>query len=531
MAYILLILSFAFQGILISVIFNETVMDNVEWQNGVVKGEGSGLNLITDHHGACNEGGSLCFEEDGMMSCAPPSVQLTGRWDELDVNGDGIWSRDEVMQKREELHCQFAVDPLEVFNVFHRFLLLREKLIWLHPDLKTGSMIHKPYFTYAMGDIIMCGYGKEDMCPNLLAAGVFDEPLKYHTSPRVGTTIDSALDYCVRLLEDGGTCEEFLPSTYATWKTTSTAQCGEPEYEKFVFTNPGSGVTKSLLEVDYSARQDFERSKTVLFKLFKGSIIFMWILAMVFEFKQIFVIATWVLRFPDATAFGEDAVKEEPDPTDPGDVKYIIQGITCCHRFSVGVLAFLRFLLTAILAYVGVCFLAKQADYIDLLLDGVALIFIVEVATILYTQVLRPDVRDQTESLDPMHVNKFGLDWLNRRPAIEDIIWLFVIVAIVVGILAHQHYTLVVPVADALECTCVKQGDKCLEAHKFNAEFWHKYWKTDIPAVYDEVRRMRGGGNARRQDDLGPGYRPHIDRARSALGVLDKVNTAHFTSK
>merc|ERR1719182_476435 len=99
------------------------------------------------------------------------------------------------MTAREDLKCKYVVDPLEVFDVFVQTVVNREGIIWVHPDVKAGLMIHKPYFTYAAGDIIMCGYRNKDMCPNVLKQGVFDAPLKYGTAPRVGTTINSALDY------------------------------------------------------------------------------------------------------------------------------------------------------------------------------------------------------------------------------------------------------------------------------------------------------------------------------------------------
>ena len=85
-------------------------------------------------------------------------MQLTGRWEELDWNNDGIWTVEEVMEKRAELKCKYVVDSVEVFNVFITFLKAREKILWLHPDVKAGKAIHLPYFTYAAGDIIMCGY-------------------------------------------------------------------------------------------------------------------------------------------------------------------------------------------------------------------------------------------------------------------------------------------------------------------------------------------------------------------------------------
>merc|ERR1719155_459862 len=99
----------------------------------------------------------------------------------------------------------------------------------------------------------MCQYRSKDMCSNLMERGFFHGPLKYGTAPRVGTTIDSALKYCYDLLKDGGTCQRFLPSTYSVWRVASGNQCQAPSYSKFVYENPGNGVKKSMLEVDYEA--------------------------------------------------------------------------------------------------------------------------------------------------------------------------------------------------------------------------------------------------------------------------------------
>lgn len=518
MAYLLLFISFSFQGILLYTIFSEVVIDNVDWQNGVVAGGGGALNLAVQapKENQCNSGGSLCFTQNGVYSCAPPSVQLTGRWDELDWNHDGIWTRAEVMEKRAELKCKYVVDPVEVFNVFHKFLLSRQSLIWLHPDVVAGNAIHKPYFTYAMGDIVMCGYRNADMCGNLIERGFFDGPLKYGTAPRVGKTIDSAMEYCTNLLDDGGTCSKFLPSTYSVWRIDSGQQCGEPSYEKFTYTHPGNNVTKSLLMVDWSARQDFERAKTTIFLLFKGIIIFLWLLAMSKEFKDIIIIVTWVLRFPGADEFPEgEAVKEEQDPSDPEDTRMIIQGITSHHRTSVGILITLRALMTTVLTFVGLSFLSKQTDYADLLMDGIALLFILEIAEILYGQVLRYDVRDQTESLMPMKVKMYGWDWLNRRKALQDALWLLVILVATCGVMYALHTQVVTPVSDALECTCMNQGEKCFEAKRFSYEFWENYWTREVPGVYEEVNKMSGG------------VVPQSVVAASAFSAEDAVSYVH----
>eukprot|EP00746_Dinoflagellata_sp_MGD_P016163 gnl/MRDRNA2_/MRDRNA2_136355_c0_seq1.p1 gnl/MRDRNA2_/MRDRNA2_136355_c0~~gnl/MRDRNA2_/MRDRNA2_136355_c0_seq1.p1 ORF type:complete len:594 (-),score=93.66 gnl/MRDRNA2_/MRDRNA2_136355_c0_seq1:17-1798(-) len=492
--YVLVGLNFTLQAILLYTIFNTVVVENVDWQDGIVKVGDSAWNLFAPKEAGCNDGGSLCFHDNGMYTCAPPSVQLTGRWDELDTNKDEIWSRDEAVAAKDTLKCKYAVNPVEVFDVFINFLVAREKLIWLHPDVKAGKAIHHEYFKYAMGDIIMCGYRTKDMCPNLMKRGFFHAPLKYETAPRVGNTIDSALEYCYHLLAPGGTCELFLPSTYSVWKIESVQQCGEASFAKFSYTNPGDGVKKSLLEVDYQARSDYELGMTTLFNAYKGIILFLWLLAMLVEFREIVMIGTLALHYPDAEQFGEEAVLEEQDPADPEDVRFRIQGITSGHRSAMKLLLVFRTTLTAVLTWVGGTFLLKQTDYIDLLLDGVALIFIVEIASMLYAQVLRDEVRDQTEDIYPMKVTMYGIEWLNRRPALVDIICIFSLMIGTYFILWNHRNTIVEPVLNALDCTCRSRGEHCMEAQKFDYDFWDHYWKEVVPAVFDNVEKLKSGG-------------------------------------
>lgn len=502
MAWILAFLNFFFQGLLLHTVFSEVVVANQEWEASITMKKTWGQNKLSRRKanndfaeqvhrdivgapGQCNPGGSLCVEDKGNISCAPPSVRLTGKWDLLDTDGDGIWTRTEVEEAKDKLQCEFIVNPIEVFDVFINFLKKREKILWLHPDVKAGKAIHKVYFDFAMGDIIMCGYRSTDMCSNLLKRGFFHAPLKHHTAPRVGTTIDSALKYCYDLLEPGGTCEMLLPSTYSVWKVSSNDQCGGPGFSKFVYKNPGSGVVKSLLEVDYDSREKYERSKTLIFKVYKIIIIFLWLLSMCMEIKDIIIVFTWCARFPDDKEFGGEAVLENEDG------EYTIQGITRDHRVCMTIMTILRSFLVAVLTYVGVNFLMKQTGYIDLLMDAVTLVFIVEIANIIYTQALRDQIREQTEGINPMVVPKFGIDSLNRRPAIADALW-FVGIWIAAVVIVYQYEkSTVTPIFDSLQCACLGVGHNCVEAHKFGYDFWYDYWKNVIPQVFGEVDVLR----------------------------------------
>merc|ERR1719316_542640 len=492
MGYMLLALNFFMQGVLLYLIFQEVVVENINWQNGVIKigNGGNPVALIGEQpENGCNDGNSLCFQDkkSGKYSCAPPTLQLTGRWDELDTDGDEIWTRAEVEAEKKDLKCKYFVDPIEVFDVLIKMLKERESILWLHPDVKAGSAIHLPYFTYIMSDLIMCGYRSEDMCANLLERGFFHAPMKYNTSPRVGNTIDSALQYCKELLTPGGICARNLPSTYAVWQITSGAECGEPEYSQFQYTNPGSGDKKSLLSVDYSSRLEYVLAQDVMFRLFKAIMIFAWLLLMMWDFRDVFKILTFCARMPDADTFEGESVIMEQDPSDPEDVRYRIQAIYKSHRWGIVLCCLVRSILTLILAVVGVAYLIKTNDYADLIMNGVALVFIAEISSVLYSQVLREEIKDQTEDIKPIRVPMYGIDFLNRQPALIDILCVVILGILVYFIMRWQMNSVVVPVHEALQCACLSQGDRCVEAHKYNFEFWHEYWLNGIPGALKAI--------------------------------------------
>jgi hypothetical protein len=344
----------------------------------------------------------------------------------------------------------------------------------------------------------MCGYRNDDMCANLFRNGIFDAPLNHSTSRRVGNTIDSALDYCQELLRPGGLCERDLPSSYSVWKKDSVQQCGAPEYEKYVYQHPAEDDIKSMLTVDFETRAQFERSMTPNFMLFKGCIIFLWLIAVTHELKQIIKRIAWVKHFPDANDVEGDAVEEIEDPTtlDPEEVAYRIKGISQTHRYTVGFIACFRFCLILTFACVGLSFLSRQTDYIDLLLDGVALVFILEIAEVIYLHLLREDIRHQTEAVAPMTVKMMGSDYLNRRPALKDSMWIITMIIISFLVVLFFYVRISAPVTEALNCACLGVGDNCYEADAFSRAFWDKYWLEDIPAIDSEIDQMKAGASA-----------------------------------
>lgn len=522
--------SMAFQLIILYCVFNAVVVEDIGWRESIM---GPAKTVFPKaEEGKCNTGGSLCTTENGIFSCAPPSVQLTGRWDELDTDGDGIWTREEVLESREELECKYSVDPLEVFDVFVKFLLKREEHIFIEPDLREGKAINKAYFTYASGDLIMCGYRNSNMCANLLERGIFDVPLTEGKSPRVGDTVDSALEYCYGLLEDGGICDRTLPSTYATWKKSSVEQCFGESFEKYIFKHPNTGKEKSMLTINYQATQDYSRaSQSTWFLIFKTIVIGLFFLAMWADLKDVWAQFTFVCKFPSAAQFdGKEVVVE-----DNGEEKvYFIQAVSPGHRMIMLLVVLMRMVINVTLVYIGETFLQKDTDWINLLLNAVALTYVLEISNALYSQLLDIDTKDHYESLDPLRCEMLGMGYLTSHPAIRDIVGVFVILGIVLFSMTLHRQSVGDPLHKALQCACLSEGDTCREAHAFNNKFWDDYWKVQVPSVLEELEQLKEGHEVHFEVAAAPASEPEesvnafpvASRSVTSESPMDIVNVA-----
>lgn len=368
----------------------------------------------------------------------------------------------------------------------------------------------------------MCNYRNVEMCPNLLKRGFFDDPLMTGSSPRVGKTIESALNYCYELLKPGGVCERSLPSAYSVWRKASEKQCLGQEYHKFIYKHPKTGNGKSLLKVNYVAVSLYEKGRSsYLFIIFKSIIIMMFGLCMIVELQDILVVFTWVLTFPAERDVDEAVVVTARDSeintarsresvagtarvssesagdlsarSEGGAQKHTIHGITFKHRMLVCCLSVVRFILAILLLWVGTVFLIQDTDYLNLLLNGVALVFVIEIANCLYGQLISEELREKFEETEPFSVSMASTwKWVwFRNPAMRDFFRLALILAVLFTGMYMHYVHIAKPLSRALECACLSQGKQCFEADQYDTNFWKTYWGHDVPEIFASVKKMK----------------------------------------
>lgn len=506
-SHLLVITVLTIQWVLLYCVCSKVIAKSVRWQNGIINTGHNWdmLNNVNDsvsaalNPEACVDTNSLCHFLNGTLTCAPPIIQLIGRWEELDLDGDDVWTRADAMRERDAIKCKFGVDTVEVFDVLIALLKHREEHIWLHPHVTNSEAIHKVYFTYILGDLAICGYRDVFMCGNLMQRGFFDAAIKHGTAPRVGDSIRTALDYCNRLLEKNGLCQRILPSAYQNWRIETVEECGRAKFERFVKKDPRYGYIKSILEVDYDARRKYEVALSLPFNMYKICLMFIWMLFTVSRLREDAKAVGWVVQMPLLEPIKDEHIESHAlegsimVPSRSALTNDELSHIPEYHRVAMLCVKCCHMVMTCCLCCAGLAFLGRQTDYILLVMDGLSLVFVIKVEQIVYKKVLRQKVRSDWQDRDPITFKQIGPQFFSKHGGIADLLRLFCVA--MAAILFQVYYTeaLVQPLYTALECSCLSQGETCFEAQRFSASFWDNYWTYEVPASRYRINSIMHG--------------------------------------
>lgn len=523
----LVFLNYAMQIGLLYAVGNHVVGEREAWQNSVIRlrrsddgkedrgGESSSPKtreardkLAGFGGSSCSEKEALCLFVDGMYTCSPKSVQLFGRWEQLDTNKDGIWSFEEASAKssREATKCRFGIDSLNFYEfvrhqLTHYDLLLEEGL--LHPNLTDslhgaaggsgGGGIHKAYFDWFRGDVVMCGYGVDsDVCGNVFAKGVFDSPMKYPGVSKRITDSRSAWKYCEELLRPEGRCERMLPSTYEVWRVSAKEQCGAREHQIYLYSNPRDAEdVVSLTKVRFGNHKEYEKTLDWSFTLFLWIILLVFYATLLAELREAIRLAVWVAYFPTRPLPGEPGFEELGEQDDT-----TLTGISTKHRKQCRAIVVVKFVMVLLVGYVGTIFLTSDTSYMNLLFDALSLAFIIQVDALLYETMVRPQAKEELEGVQSMHIgiprgSSFRF-YQAASPPLRDLFWALGLLVLAGIVLWEDYHNRLNPMRKALECACSVSGEECFEAQHYSRDWWDNYWRVVVPSSYKEINRLVG---------------------------------------
>jgi len=305
-------------------------------------------------------------------------------------------------------------------------------------------------------------------------------------------------------------------------------------------TKDSTAITP-MLSVDFRKRQEYATTRTPHFRLFLAILLITFLSVMALEMRSISKSFIWCAMFPaddvshrDGRVVGREAVhirfrggtgsthmtsashmtsayggasnrsnvssfkrmsldtvskieedlEEEELSEDEADIQKVILGVRWDHRFLVGLMTLLRFLLWCFLMWSGIMFLTGPPRYLTLIFDALSLVFIFEIDELLYRTMLRHEFKKDHESIQDMKVPQWHggrvSGWLG---VLADMAWFFAVIILGIAIVYTYCQKELNPLLDSLECLCTVTGPQCFSAQHYSKAWWDTYWTTMLPAA------------------------------------------------
>lgn len=426
---------------------------------------------------------ALCVRDGPKLNCAPHSIAFVHRWHDLDFDGDGVWTLQEAKDDAANLGCELGVT---VEDIFYRACGGLEKdttdtaqltgvASKLPDSVMKRSAIPQSWFIWWSGIAAMCVNTDPNLCGQVMSGGLFDEAMNpRHKGNRGGVTnLDSAMEYCGRLLSSGGICDASLPVSYNLYRARVGEKCGAAAFSRGSrHINPfDENDAQGTVAIEYGMHAEFAGIRAKTFLMVLCFILFLWYATLVDELQSVMKIWDFVGNFPVSDK--DDHEKEVIEVDGTMQIEMISRG---CKRLCVAMII-VRSLMFLYMSYVGTIFLLSNHTYLDLLMNSVALAFIFELDEFVYSILVSEEEQSQHEGLKPFSFPSWFPHSGHKAKFYKKANWgLFIIPSICIGIALYNDYTATAPVVEALECACFHSGDGCADGKIFTSEWWRWYW-------------------------------------------------------
>jgi hypothetical protein len=483
------------------------------------------------------------------LVCTPLSYEFFGAWEYLDVDGDGLWTLEEARVDEANLGCRLGLPVEEVFRSTCRGVQRDNddtsqtppyNVHHIPTSVSERRAVPKAFFDWWKGLSVICVVHDVSRCGELITRGVFDGAIGADDRYTKGgiQDLDTALDYCQRLLRPGGICEKTLPGAYMMYRSRVSEKCGAATFSTGErYTNPyDDRDVMQTIQVSYATFSQYHTAAEPQFKFFLGLILFLWYVNLVGELKTCIELADFIMSFPTNRSnplvtegfrrsvrsmsgsfpsltrlgdfqerrmcegvpktkhefighFGEREGLEEWDAADmiqtisfkpvTSEKHNVITDISRPHQLTCAVMLFVRLFILFYMFHVGSNFLITNHKYDDLLLNAVALAFIFELPEFLYSFLVSDELKGALEgSKTAYYPSKLPTSRSYWALAFSKALWGMIIIPIVVyAVVTFNDRVTTMPSLRALQCTCFQEGEECEVASRFTRTWWNGYWK------------------------------------------------------
>jgi hypothetical protein len=449
-------------------------------------------------------------EGNGTMRCTPHSVMFVHEWSNLDSNRDGVWTREEAEKDAAHLKAKLGVSPITVFNNVINGLHMTASYwddyggdnrtygstFYLSTMVKKGHGIPKAYFNYWKGDAMVCSLFDPNSCEAAASDGIFKEALhpgRVSAGSKGIHDLDSAIQYCYRMLQPGGGCETLLPIDFKRNRFQRWGRCGQRSLvEGGKYVNPyRDDESVHILRTSYASVSAYERATSRLFLFFLSLVITLWLLSLIDELRELIKFAEFLFVFPRLSP-GDKGGSVIPANEETGqDTVYVITALSGMHRVVLIVVFFLRVLVFSILSQFGTRFLLVETDFLNLVMNSLALTFILTIDAMLYELVESSVTKELMCAKELEFQTSLPTEGCKGYMLKKECWGLFLVPLLSILIVGIYTFRNKAPVLMALECACLQEGEKCLDSIQYQAGWWFNYWTHDLPGSMHQIEALR----------------------------------------
>jgi len=208
----------------------------------------------------------------------------------------------------------------------------------------------------------------------------------------------------------------------------------------------------------------------------------MWYVRLIDEFKECleFFDFVWNWSFSsDSEAEFEKSNVRSGIESGVLDATESLQGpsIDWIHRGVVAGTTLMRFWLVVYLANIGTVYHLSTHTCIDLLLNAIALAFILELPEFIYSFLLPDDAKKEAATLEPFSFStSMPTGFIMSRIASKPFVGLFIIPVIALFVVVYNDMYRTQPALEALQCTCLLRGERCNHPGRFSKTWWDGHW-------------------------------------------------------
>jgi len=393
--------------------------------------------------------------DDVYFSCGSLAVTMMSHVSNVDGNSDGFWSAAEAKELSGEWESKYdkRADLHKVWKYYmQRFQGHSPEHCNKSAQLSKAEKgaIPMEWMHQQQSNIDLCIATNPKLCGNLEARGILEAKF-----PDI-TDANDRIAFCEDHLSS--TCPAVFGQIFRLYQHWSKELCGDVSSTWL--------SEKGIIAVDFSLVQkyvkDLDSITTEYYFVFLVVILLIWVMCMLEELRVI--ISWWMVLvfFPTRPQNGKPAVEILDD-------RVRVHAIPRTHKIATLVLNLgPRTAICILLSYIGSVFLIRADDYSELILNSVALGFLIEIDNMLFAAVSQEREKDMVDSCEPLEVKhtccRFFGGYQHHLPV--GITYTALILSTTFGLIYHSYtkdrgkYNM----GDALRCLCQAAGDKCVAA-------------------------------------------------------------------